>query len=127
MKTRNPIALITGSLALVGTLACAGGGHPREAISAAQTALRAAESDEAQTYATAEWNTARSQLDDARQALEEENNTRARRLAEKAEAEANLAGAQARLATAERLLENQRTTTRQLRNEATPTTRRTLP
>ena len=126
MKARNRIASISGAMALGMVLACAGGGHPRQAISAAQTALRAAESDEAQTYATAEWNTARSQLDDARNALEADDDTQARRLAEKAEAEANLAGAQARLATAQRLLENQQTTTQQLRDEATPT-RRTLP
>lgn len=103
MKHRWTWAL---AAALVAT-GCASGPSPRDEIAAAESAVRESERAEAQTLATAEWNSARETLERAKEAEEKDREVQARRLAELAEARAQLAAARAREEQARRSLENQ--------------------
>lgn len=124
MRTRM---LAAGACALAIGVACASTPPPRSQIAAAEAALRDAETAQAQTLATPEWNTARQKLDEARREMRDENYTAARELADEALVEAQLAAAVARSESARQSSEAMQETIRDLRDEAQRASERVLP
>jgi hypothetical protein len=83
--------------------ACSSVPAPVGEMSAAQTAVTAAEQADAVQHAPAELDRARDKLIRAQAAMQEEDNQEARRLAEQALVDARLAEAKARAETAQQL------------------------
>lgn len=83
---------------------CAGAPAPEIELTAANAALKEAEEADAETYAPSLLQQARDKLAFARELTEEDDNLRARRLAEQAEVDAQLAEARARAEVANRNL-----------------------
>ncbi|RIL07342.1 MAG: hypothetical protein DCC71_03255 [Proteobacteria bacterium] len=121
------IPTFAGALALATCLACASTPPPRSQIAAAEAALRDAETAQAQTLATPEWNTARDKLERARRELRDENYTTARELADEALVEAQLAAAVARSEAARKSSEAMQQTIRDLRDETDRASERVIP
>jgi Domain of unknown function (DUF4398) len=92
------VGLILGALA-----ACSNAPAPVGEMSAAQTAVTAAEGAEAAQYAPSDLDRARDKLIRAQAAMQDEDNEEARRLAEEALVDARLAEAKARAETAQQL------------------------
>ena len=93
-----------GAVIILGTLAACGSvPAPVGEMSAAQTAVTAAEEAKATQYAPADLDRARDKLIRAEAAVQEEDNEEARRLAEEALVDARLAEAKARAETAQEL------------------------
>jgi hypothetical protein len=118
---------LAGACALATILACASTPPPRTQIAAAEAALRDAETAQAQTLATPEWNTARSKLERARRELRDENYTTARELADEALVEAQLAAAVARSEAARKSSEALQQTLHDLRDETDRASERVVP
>jgi predicted lipid-binding transport protein (Tim44 family) len=92
------LAVILGPLA-----ACSSTPAPVGEMSAAQTAITAAEQADAARYAPSDLDRARDKLIRAQAAMQEEDNEEARRLAEQALVDARLAEAKARADVAQQL------------------------
>jgi hypothetical protein len=97
-RSRFGAGVILGGLA-----ACGGVPAPVGEMSAAQTAVTAAEQADAAQYAPSDLDRARDKLIRAQAAMEEDDNQEARRLAEQALVDARLAEAKARAETAQQL------------------------
>jgi Domain of unknown function (DUF4398) len=96
-------SLVGVGLILATLAACNSVPAPVGEMSAAQTAVTAAEEAEAAQYAPADLDRARGKLIRAQAAMQEEDNQEARRLAEQALVDARLAEAKARAETAQKL------------------------
>ncbi len=107
-----------GALAFLA--ACASDPPPDDALASAEVAYQQAEAAGAAANSPAEMMSARSKLDQARQAVTDERYSRARRLAEEAQADSQLALAKSRAATAEANTQSMRDTLDALREDATP-------
>jgi hypothetical protein len=97
-QSRLGVAIVLGTLA-----ACSSAPPPEAEMSAAQTAVTAAEQADAAQYAPSDLDRARDKLLRAQAAIQEEENEQARRLAEQALVDARLAEARARAETAQQL------------------------
>ena len=111
------LAAFCASLALA---ACAGENVPEAQLSRAQLAVDRAVAAQAGTRAPTELARAQSQLAAAREAIDDEDYTRARRLADKAEADATLAETRAQAAIDAENLEQMQGTVGDLRETALP-------
>ncbi len=109
---------------LVGLSACASMPRPTGALSQAELAVREAERSEAPQYAALELQTARENLDNAKQAMQSKQYETARRLAEKALVEAQLAQDKAKTASARAAAEELRDSIESLREEISRASRR---
>jgi Domain of unknown function (DUF4398) len=90
-------------IVLVALAACSSVPAPVAEMSAAQTAVTSAEEADAAQHAPTDLDRARDKLIRAQAAMQEEDNTEARRLAEEALVDARLAEAKARAETAQAL------------------------
>jgi predicted lipid-binding transport protein (Tim44 family) len=97
-QSRLGVGIMLGTLA-----ACSGVPAPVGEMSAAQTAVTAAEEADAVQYAPSDLDRARDKLIRAQAAMQEEDNQEARRLAEQALVDARLAEAKARAEAAQQL------------------------
>lgn len=97
--------------------ACGTTPPPREALAAADLAVREADESEAGTHAPAPLRRARDKLEQARAAMQAEDHLRARRMAEQALVDAQLAEAQARSAIAQEQVSEMHEGIDQLRRE----------
>ena len=104
-------------LALTG---CAGENVPEAQLARAQLAVDRAVAAQAGTHAPTELARAQSQLSDARKAIDNEDYTEARRLADQAEADATLAETRAQAAIETENVEQMRGTVGDLRETALP-------
>ena len=101
-KWRSQSRLGTGII-LAALAACSSVPAPVAEMSAAQTAVTSAEQADAAQHAPSDLDRARDKLIRAQAAMQEEDNTEARRLAEEALVDARLAEAKARAQTAQEL------------------------
>lgn len=115
------------ALALIAGAGCASTPARKSQIAAAEAALRDAETAQAQTLATPEWNEAREKLERARREMRDENYTTARELADEALVEARLAAAVARSESARQSSRAMQETIRDLRDEAQRASERVVP
>jgi hypothetical protein len=112
---------LTAALALVLALAgCAGENVPEAQLARAQLAVDRAVAAQAGTHAPTEFARAQSQLRAAREAIDEEDYTEARRLADQAEINATLAETRAQAAVETENAEQMRGTVGDLRETAVP-------
>jgi multidrug resistance efflux pump len=118
------LSLLTGIAAVAALAACASVPPPTETISAAELALRRADEVDAQRYARLEVYQAREKLEQAKGAVDREQNLEARRLAEESLVEAQLAEAKADAARAERNAEEIRKNIETLESETDRALRR---
>lgn len=107
-----------GALALL--TACASDPPPDDALASAEVAYQQAEAAGAAAHSPTEMMSARAKLDEAKLAAADEKYSRARRLAEEAQADSQLAVAKSRAATAEANTNSMRDTLDALREDATP-------
>jgi hypothetical protein len=91
---------------------------PTDDLSAAETALREAKSGKAAQFAPLELRLGREKLTAAREAMDDEEYVKARRLAEQALVDAQLAEAKARAASSQQAAEEMRQAIETLRREA---------
>jgi hypothetical protein len=105
------------AMALAGLAACSSTPAPVAEISAAQTAVTAAEEADAAQHAPADLDRARDKLLRAQAAIQEEENVQARRLAEQALADARLAEAKSRADVAQQTADKVQTGISELRSE----------
>lgn len=120
-KPSRPIVSALGAIGLLAGLgACASAPPPDDALASAEVTYQQAEAAGAAANAPTEMMSARSKLDQAKQAVTDEKYSRARRLAEEAQADSQLALAKNRAATAEANSQNMRDTLDALREDATP-------
>ena len=113
----GPAAGVWLVLALSG---CAGENVPEAQLARAQLAVDRAVAAQAGTHAPTELARAQSQLSDARKAIDDEDYTEARRLADQAEADATLAETRAQAAIETENVEQMRGTVGDLRETALP-------
>jgi len=118
--------LVAGAVALAFAWGCAGS-PPRARVAAAESALRDAETAQAQTLATPEWNSARDTLERAQKAMERERYADARELADQALVEAQLASARAKSESARKSNEALEGAIQDLRKETERSGERLLP
>ena len=112
---------LTAALALVLAMAgCAGENVPEAQLARAQLAVDRAVAAQAGTHAPTELARAQSQLRAAREAIDEEDYTEARRLADQAEIDATLAETRAQAAVETENVEQMRGTVGDLRETAVP-------
>lgn len=104
-------------LAFVLATGCSSARPPTDTIARADATLTRAIDVKAGEFAPLELYTARGALDRARQAMQEEEYTKARRLAERALADAQLAEAKARSASAKKTTEEVQATMQSLRKK----------
>jgi predicted S18 family serine protease len=109
---------------LVGLSACASIPRPTGALSQAELAVREAERSEAPQYAALELQTARENLDNAKQAMQGKQYETARRLAEKALVEAQLAQDKAKTVSTRAAADDLRESIESLREEISRASRR---
>jgi Domain of unknown function (DUF4398) len=100
--------------------ACASTPPPTDAISAADLALQQAETAQAATYAPGDVLRARTQLDNAKAEMRNENYDRARRLAEQSTVDSQVAIAKSRAAVAEAANKAAQESASALRQQTTP-------
>lgn len=112
------LAALAGGLATAAGAGCASAPPPTREIAAADLAVRQAEQAGAMQQASLPLYRARQKLEEARAALQEERNRKARRLAEEARVDAELAETQARSVEAQRAAEQVRQDIEALRAEA---------
>jgi hypothetical protein len=105
------------SLLFVSLIGCSSTPKPVAEVSAAQTALTAAESDESTQYAPIYMDRARQKMKHAKAAMDKENYDQARRLAEEAQADAELAQAISARTQAEKAVSELETSIKVLREE----------
>ena len=117
-------AIAIGGL-VVGFAACASDPAPEAEIAAAEVAVDEAEDANAPALASGPYELARDKLDRAREAMEDDDNLEARRLAEQALADAQLAAAQARSEVARENAAELRASIQTLRDEIARRTPRT--
>ena len=121
MARQGPVHARYGLLAMVALVGCAGENVPEAQLARAQLAVDRAVAAQAGTRAPTELARAQSQLGDARKAIDEENYTAARRLADQAEIAATLAENRAQAAVESQNLEEMRGTVGDLKQSAAPT------
>lgn len=115
--------LLSGLVLTTAVLGCAGENVPEAQLSRAQLAVDRAVAAQAGTHSPTELSRAQSELTAARKAIEDEDYTTARRLADQAEADATLAETRAQAAVENQNLEEMQGTVGDLRKSATsPTT-----
>lgn len=112
-------SLVCGVLGVGG---CSAARPPEAAIGQAQLAVRQAAESKAPVHAPSELRIAQEKANGAQQAMENEEYTHARRLAEQAIADAQLAQARAGAAEAQKNTEEARKTMNVLESEATRST-----
>lgn len=112
-------ALAVASAGLLAAAGCASVAPPRETVSQAELSIEEAQQAGAQQHAPLELYQARENYEQAKRALDDEQNERARRLAERALASAQLARARARTAEARRDAEEMQESVETLRAELT--------
>ncbi|MGE3295550.1 MAG: DUF4398 domain-containing protein, partial [Geminicoccaceae bacterium] len=105
---------------VLGLAACAGENVPEAQLARAQLAVDRAVAAQAGTHAPTELSRARSELGDARKAVDDENYTEARRLADQAEADATLAETRAQAAVESENLEEMKGTVGDLQESTEP-------
>ncbi len=105
------------SLLFVSLYGCSSTPKPVAEVSAAQTALTAAESDESTQYAPVYMDRARQKMKQAKAAMDKEKFDEARRLAEEAQADAELAQAIAARTQAEKAVSELEASIKVLREE----------
>ncbi len=114
---RLPIHTCTvAGIALV-LSACASVPPPTEQLAVSRTAIEEAQTAGAGKHAPVELASAREKLEQARRAVQDEQNERARMLAEQAEADAKLAAMRARSAQSQETIAALQESIRTLRNE----------
>jgi hypothetical protein len=119
VRVRRPLPALLAAAALLA--ACAGGENVPEAqLARAQLAVDRAVAAQAGTHAPTELARAQTQLQEARDAVEDEDYTRARRLADQAEADATLAETRTQAAVEADSLGQMRGTAGVLRETALP-------
>lgn len=116
------IGLLSGLVMAAVVLGCAGENVPEAQLSRAQLAVDRAVAAQAGTHAPTELSRAQSELTAARKAIEDEDYTTARRLADQAEADATLAETRAQAAVENQNLEEMQSTVGDLRKSAAPPT-----
>jgi hypothetical protein len=99
---------------------CAGENVPEAQLARAQLAVDRAVAAQAGTHAPTELSRAQTELNDARKAVDEENYTEARRLADQAEADATLAETRAQAVVETENLKEMKGTVGDLEHSATP-------
>jgi hypothetical protein len=109
-----------GLCVMVALAGCAGENVPEAQLARAQLAVDRAVAAQAGTHAPTELARAQSQLRDARTAVDDEDYTTARRLADQAEVDATLAETRAEAAMESENLEEMRGTVGDLRQTAVP-------
>jgi hypothetical protein len=110
---------------VIGLAACASGPAPEAELAAAEVAVDEAEEANAPAQAPGPYELARDKLERAREAMEDDENDEARRLAEQALADAQLAEAQARSEVARQNAAELRASIDTLQDELARRTRRT--
>lgn len=100
--------------------ACAGENVPEAQLARAQLAVDRAVAAQAGTHAPTELSRAQTELSDARKAIDAENYTEARRLADQAEADATLAETRAQAAVETENLKEMKGTVGDLQQSNTP-------
>ena len=113
---------LAGLLLTAAVIGCAGENVPEAQLSRAQLAVDRAVAAQAGTHAPTELSRAQSELTAARKAIEDEDYTTARRLADQAEADATLAETRAQAAVENQNLEEMQGTVGDLRKSAAPPT-----
>jgi opacity protein-like surface antigen len=103
-RIRQAVAVVV--IALLG--ACAATRAPVSEIVAAEVAVRDAEQAGAGLYSSLDLQTARYKLQDSKRAVEDDDNVRARRLAEESQIDARLAETKAQLGKANATIEQLR-------------------
>jgi multidrug resistance efflux pump len=111
---------LSGLLLVVALAACAGENIPETQLSRAQLAVDRAVAAQAGVHAPTELARAQSELTAARAAIDQEDYTKARRLADQAEADATLAEKRAQAAIEAENLGEMRGTVGDLRKTALP-------
>lgn len=109
------IALISGAVAISG---CSSGEPPAQTLAKAELAVNEASRGEAAQRTAPELNLARSKLEQARRAMDDERYQDARRLAEQALVDAQLAEAKAEAADERETLRQMRANIEALKGEA---------
>ncbi len=110
------LAGLAASTALLA--ACASVPPPKEQLAVTETEFRNAQSTGAATTASVELERARAKISEARAAIKDEDNARARRLLEEAEVDARRAAAKANADRADKALAELRESIRALEQEA---------
>jgi hypothetical protein len=105
---------------VLGLAACAGESVPEAQLARAQLAVERAVAAQAGTHAPTELSRAQTELSDARKAVDDENYTEARRLADQAEADATLAESRAQEAVDTQTLKEMQGTVGDLEGSTTP-------
>lgn len=116
------IGRLSGLVMAAAVLGCAGENVPEAQLSRAQLAVDRAVAAQAGTHAPTELSRAQSELTAARKAIEDEDYTTARRLADQSEADATLAETRAQAAVENQNLEEMQGTVGDLRKSAAPPT-----
>lgn len=106
----------------LGLAACAGENVPEAQLARAQLAVDRAVAAQAGTHAASELSRAQTELTDARKAVDDEDYTEARRLADQAEASATLAESRAQAAVEAENLKQMQGTVGDLEQSTSPAT-----